>query len=390
MGALIIIVLSFIGFIVFEVFGVGKDAAKSSNSSSSSSSYFNTSKVNSLQIKAEKNKIEEWDVLQVFVKGTVKLPNYYSNVFAFRLNITDITDGDDFVICSLKEFQYDDAPIFLYVSKSIPVNFQNVEWKDWASVIAVPIDSLVFPYKGFRKLKFKIEILTAQNSSLQVVKEIEVVKNFTINNTGYKEKSENKIKYKKHLVELLLEVANIDGKIESTELRSIENSIANKLATNEEEKENLIKVYKEKKNKMQRYTGDGTTRINNICKKLLEVTEKSDINQVMEMVLDVVVGDGVLDKNEEEIIETISNKLKFDVDQFRKIKQRMIPVNILSDEQKSNNSLIIDPLWTIDEKKKYLRGEYKKWNSLTASNDKSTREQAKNMLILIATERSKL
>jgi hypothetical protein len=65
-------------------------------------------------------------------------------------------------------------------------------------------------------------------------------------------------------------------------------------------------------------------------------------------------------------------------------------VNLFDKEDQSKKLLNMEHLELIEDKKDYLRQQYKKWNPLTTSSDPDTRSQAEQMLKLIAIERAKL
>ncbi len=125
------------------------------------------------------------------------------------------------------------------------------------------------------------------------------------------------------------------------------------------------------------------------CNGLDDVATTAQKYDTLELCMKVVSADGTARESEFKIINDIAKSLEIDMDKFRSMIDKIIPVNIHEVEDAAR-LLGIPHGATTDQKKAHLRNEYKKWNPLVTHSDPKIREQAAKMLELIARERSKL
>lgn len=110
----------------------------------------------------------------------------------------------------------------------------------------------------------------------------------------------------------------------------------------------------------------------------------------MELIIKIAAVDKEYKKDEEELINSIANNLEIKMDTFRKLTDKHVAVKFYEDLNNVNDLLGLKDDMSDEEKKAHLRKEYRKWNQRVANSDPKVREQAGEMLKIIAEERSKL
>ena len=361
-----------------------KQTTSSSNRSQSSKSSGN------LQIDIMEGKIEDLKVWKVRIKGPIKFRYYSNNIVAIRVEMVDKSSGKEMpVVCQLEELSATDVPIFQYVTDPMVFDAQSIQWNAFTQIVAVPIDALVFPYKGNRNIVFRVTVLQATSSQLSTIRTLERSIRHEVTYVGYAEGEEKRKEFNELVVKTAVEIAYIDGNIAKEERSYLKDKVINKLSLDETEKKRLTTLLNKNLSTIEGLTTNPHTRIKKLTSNLLNAGDKKDISMAMEIFLNLVSADEQLDAEEEKIIQLIASQLNISDGEMKKLKSRFIPVK-LTQGKAVDTHLDLSSHKTADAKRKYLREEYKKWNALTTSSDSAVRTQAQSMLKLIAIERAKL
>lgn len=129
--------------------------------------------------------------------------------------------------------------------------------------------------------------------------------------------------------------------------------------------------------------------IKQVCKDLADNAPVSAKYDAMELCLRIVQVDGVGADDEMRFLMSVGRWLDLDYDKFREMRDKIIPSNI-------HETVDVDTLlglhagMTKDEKLKHLTREYRRWNQLTTHKDPHKREQAQEMLEIIAQKRNEV
>lgn len=121
------------------------------------------------------------------------------------------------------------------------------------------------------------------------------------------------------------------------------------------------------------------------------VEDESQKYDLFQLCLDVASADGVADKRELVILDKIANiYLKLNKEKSQAMIEKSLPINIHQDKSSNKESIIgITNDMTNDEKQTHIRKQYMKWNTRTTSDDQKVREQAEEMINIIAELRTK-
>jgi len=350
-----------------------------------------TARDNAFQARINLGKVESFDTFELELKGDIKLQQSLNNIIIFQVEMKDVTDGkNDYIVTHMESLSASDAPVFLYSSEPLFINSKIIPMDDWLKLLVIPVEGLVFPYKGIRKIKFTVKVLDYRNNQLNTV--ITTTKTIThqVAYVGYLEKGENQSKYEKIVIGLALEIAYADGTISDSEKAFIKEKVISRLNSDKDRQKELMEFLNKKLSDIMQYPGQPEDRIKKLSQELKKVADEQEISTAMEILLKLASVDSILDVAEDKAIHLIAKELNVSLEKLTDLMSKFVPVNLFDKEDQSKKLLNMEHLELIEDKKDYLRQQYKKWNPLTTSSDPDTRSQAEQMLKLIAIERAKL
>ncbi len=334
--------------------------------------------------------------IAVKLKGLFGHPNE-DNTKIF-LTIHDNTDyaDDEFgtpVLSAHPSFAEKDNRVFSLstVWKTSPDTY----FPDWYSLIYIPKDILLTPYKGKRKLKFNFtacdtsaEVKHAAHDDLAKIKyNASETYNFTAKEIGYLEEFKNRDKVEDLTINLAMNMAASDGHLDQKELDVIKNwakSLTLELDEDKasEKKKHFAKIIKEKYKEAK----SKKTSITKLVNEFNEKASKSQKYLAIELMLDVASSDSKLSKAEDQFINKIAKSININLQTFKEMKNRVIANvdKIEFAEKPSEASFGITEDMSKAEKMKLLRKEYTKWNGQTNHKDPKKKKRAKEMVKIIA------
>jgi tellurite resistance protein len=340
-----------------------------------------------LKITEKKERIEgvkeEINLFNVKVKGVI-YSNLDDNKIAYFLTMTDITEEEKPVLCTLESMQFFKG-IFGLQSDLFQIPYKISEVHDWISIFDIPIDVLVFPKKGNRRVKIELSIV---NSSEKVVNRSHKIIDFNNKKIGYEDAIEYAGKIKKYSVNFAMYAASIDGHITKDEASIIKKWIINKYSNNELKNNKIQEIISESLAEIKKMKN--ANYLSSIYDEINSIATNKDKFDMLELILSVTAGDSKFDKDEEKLLEDICNRLDIKREVYNKMASKIIPVNIRENLTNVNKMLGIKESMTKKEKNKVLKQKYREWSSRVNHKDKKIREQAENMLQIIAEEKKKI
>ena len=210
---------------------------------------------------------------------------------------------------------------------------------------------------------------------------------------GYIEAAEHRDEARALSVKIGIAIAMSDGRLDGNEGETIQAWIKNEISTyTEDKREELKKIYNEAMRKAYEAAKRGELSLSEITSRLNEIGEVSTKYETLELCFDVMAADGVADAAELKIIRGIADALNLDLDEIEKMKdQKIIGLDADLSRQASIEDIIgINPKWSDEQTKRYLRNEFQKWNDrLTTLSEGEERDNAQRMLDLISEARAK-
>ena len=328
-----------------------------------------------------------FEVFQISIVGLVSVP-YDNYPIRHSVSAVDVTDGESYpILCPLEALQSDGKPWFEFVSKQESMPYKVSRLARPITILAVPTDPLVFPYRGLRQIKFTVSILHGFRNTVICSSTCSIRHRAT--EIGYMEAVDNLLLASELAVKLAMAVSAVDGQADAKEGEVVREWIQAQIsaaADGDETKERLNDAAKEA---FATINSGRTLDIADICTKLKDVATSALKYDILELCIKVVGADDRAQASEFEIINKIAKLLEIDMDKYRSMVEKIIPIHIIEVED-AERLLAMPADATTEQKKEILRKEYRKWNSRITHSDPKIREQAEKMLEIIALERSKL
>ena len=387
----IIWVIIIIGIFLFNLFSESED---SSNEQSSSENAFTVDVKKKLPPPDSGLKIECYNVEMV---GMISHPT--DDQVKIILIIQDITDNKDesdagAPILSAHEAFAEQGSRVLSVQRlydSGPTHY----FRDWVLFIPVPVDFIIPPHKGKRKLKFLLCVADSntktnrggiddttklQHISTKII-------NFNFKEPGYMDELVNRDKVEDLTIKLGMCMAAADGHLDQKELNVIKGWVKNLTNLLEEDKAEERKKHFSKFVKSA-YTAakDKKISLSNLVKEFNDIASKSQKYTSMQLLLDISGADGTLSKEEDVFINKIAKTTGINLATFKEMKNKVIANvdNIDLSEKPSEESFGVTEDMDDTQKCKVLRKEFTKWNGQTNHNNIKKRKRAKEMVKIIA------
>ena len=266
---------------------------------------------------------------------------------------------------------------------------------DWTLFVPVPVDFIVPPHKGKRRIKFLLCVADTgttverggltDTSGLQHIS-TEVI-NFTFKEPGYMDELVNKEKVEDLTIKLGMCMAAADGHLDQKELNTIKTWAKNLTGLLDEDKALERNKYFSKFLKSSSIAAKtNKISLSNLVKDFNGVASKSQKYTAMQLLLDISGADGTLSKEEDVFINKIAKTTGINLSTFKEMKNKIIANvdNLDQSEKPSEESFGITEDMDDTEKMKILRKEYTKWNGQTNHKDVKKKKRAKEMVKIIA------
>ena len=337
------------------------------------------------------------DCYNVELKGMISHPT--DDQVKIILLVQDVTDNDNesdagTPVVSAHEAFAEKGSRVLGVERIYNSSSRSY-FPDWTLFVPVPVDFIVPPHKGKRRIKFLLCVADTgttverggltDTSGLQHIS-TEVI-NFTFNEPGYMDELVNKEKVEDLTIKLGMCMAAADGHLDQKELNIIKTWAKNLTSLLDEDKavernKHFSKFLKSssiaaKTNKIS---------LSNLVKDFNGVASKSQKYTAMQLLLDISGADGTLSKEEDVFINKIAKTTGINLSTFKEMKNKIIANvdNLDSSEKPSEESFGLTEDMDDVEKMKILRKEYTKWNGQTNHKDVKKKKRAKEMVKIIA------
>ena len=315
------------------------------------------------------------------------------------LIIQDITDNKDendsgAPILSAHEVFAEEGSRVLSVQRlydSGPTHY----FSDWVSFIPIPVDFIIPPHKGKRKLKFLLCVADSNtktdrggiDDSTKLQHISKKIINFSFKEPGYMDELVNKDKVEDLTIKLGMCMAAVDGHLDQKELNVIKGWVKNLTNLLEEDKAEERKKYFSKFVKSAYAAAkDKKVSLSNLVKEFNDIASKSQKYTAMQLLLDISGADGTLSKEEDVFINKIAKTTGINLATFKEMKNKVIANvdNIDLSEKPSEESFGVTEDMDDKQKCKVLRKEFTKWNGQTNHNNIKKRKRAKEMVKIIA------
>lgn len=322
----------------------------------------------------------------------------------FITSVFDDVDGElEPVISVIDQFQEEESVAYQHTS-NIGVVEPDSGFIKWVRVGVVIPDILSPAYGGTRTLKVIVRMVDLNNlppinkgfgtrghEGLLWTKTVEFTHYFS--EKGYLEASVNRDEATGLSLKIGMAVAMADGSLDDEEGVILQQWIVKSIAPySDERREYLKNLYNGILKESYDEALTGGLKLSSLTSRLNEIGEKSTKYETLELCFEVMAADGVADTNEMKIIQVVAESLELDLEEVAALRdQAIMGLNANVSDQASVESILgIDPNWSSEQTRKFLRTEFQKWNNrLNTLSDEQERDNAQNMLNLIADARKK-
>ncbi len=397
----ILLIIGVIWFIRWVLMQLGSDESSSAYRESSGSSNYNTSNQtnsntssydDSFQVFAsigEKRFGEDdYDVIFVRVKG--RLNNFATKRIKTLVLLSDTSKERLPILSTLDIFQVGDSGAFGYQTDIQELPYTDAVFSKKHEILSIPIEALIFPKKGKRKIEVKV-IVADEFNNVQVGATTEVY--YQNHNKGYIDLSEDRDTSDELIIRLAVLVAGADDAISKPEVDEIQEY---KRMISYDSDGELDDARMDKLDAIIRDTVISMTtksieeNLEKTCKKLKSINDLDVLYEAVSLLLRIAAVDGEFDKKEHDFIKKIAEKVGLEDKLYQKLVDKHIALSGVNIRVENASLIGVDDGMSDDEKRKKLREEYKKWSQRVTHNDENIRKQASEMLEKIALERAKL
>jgi len=353
-----------------------------------------------VQLTKQKRDDTIFDAFTIQIVGSIR-PASDNDYATVQILISDVTDGSDktkpvhslFTVHSSSmnneqsTMNFGAWPVFCYRADLGRLPNRVTTLSDWTTVAHLNLDWLIFAHKGKRTLQFSTSVLSGQSG--QELAYAECVFAYENPALGYVDLQENLHRTKSLAVALAFAVSAADNKLYHTEVQLIKNwAIANLLQNSELRTQNS-KLEAALDHAVRFFQKGNQLDIYKVCKEVVEIAAVCDRYDILDLCLQVARAKGTVAAEELTALKYIASWLEVDMDRFRAMMEKRLPVNI---HQVKDAKVVLGLTYDMSKEKtrRQLNTQYRQWNSRVTNADPEIQAQADQMLKLIAETRSQL
>ncbi len=343
-----------------------------------------------------------YEAIEVQARGTIPVPCDNCPV-QFTIHAFDGLDEEIRpVLSSFEGLQEQDTIAFEWRSDAIALPLYNGLGK-WTTMFSIPVEVLVFPRRGNRKLSVQFCVIAADapphfqlgftdgetGQIYAVAQSSQIFENIA---EGYEEREKKRRKVHGLIAEMGLHMAAVDGQLDESEAQIVKDWL--KRIVNSEHESNREEVKKEllgKTREAYQRAAKGASDLDMIVVEINEIATQQEKYEALELCMDVMAADENADAVEIKELDRIAKALKVDPKTFRNLREQRFAkmTNIHEVSDNLDTMLGITREMTPEQIKGHLSAEYRKWNSRVSHSDEKIRKRASEMLLMIGEARKK-
>ena len=334
------------------------------------------------------------------------IPLLYASHLKTIVSVRDVTDyskkeikegkGDP-VLCLYEKCQTDQM---LYQQEQIIGSISEGDgWPDWVQVAVIPLQFLVTPKKGRRKLRVILFISDTDDkgthwaSALNSEFDDNLYFTHEHKGKGYTEIDEDVEESNDLTIKIAVAIAMSEGKLDDAEGVVIKNWIKKTIDVyDDEERNNLKKKFNESFKDSYSKAKEGKLELGKLIRRFEEIADENAKYKCLDLGYAVMAADGIAAPEELEMLDQIASSLKLNNEELNKIRDtNLANLNTKKMDTDSLEALLnIDTNQSKSEIRSHLRKEFKKWNSrINTLESEQEKKKAQEMINLIGTARKK-
>lgn len=345
------------------------------------------------------------NLLAVEICGLIKPPADTKHM-ELRIEFTDITEsdkpsdteknrGERPVYAAVKNYQAENlnrptlfnkcGQCFVYFAELGKVPGADINLPNWTPIASIETDWLIFPRRGNRKLRLDATVVSKETG-----KEIICSKSaFEYENSklGYFDMHEGISRAKTLAVALAFTVCTPEKDIDNEEIQVIREWAEKNVDTGGNTQKGTRKLKKALDQTIDFFRAGNQVDTSRICHEIRETTPPALHYEILELCMKVARAGGKVAQNRMSLLDKLAEWLNVDNDKYYSLREKIIPVNMI-DCDDARTILGVTSDMDKDQAQKRLNEEYKKWSARVTSSDPAVKNQADQMLTIIAEARS--
>lgn len=340
-----------------------------------------------LCLRASRIKQKEFDAIQVDVKGVIAIPK--TTTVEFILLARDCSGNRDFEegdpVLTSDDRRCSLGNRILSPKQAISVPNKVLKYSEWTTKFTIPIDCLLFPYKGAADIEL---VLVVRDKKEKIYAAASTKINVFTDKFGYMEHENFLCEADKMALQIVCTIVFVNsGFFTLDTTRVIKDWIKERQDLQGDSVES--KEYRRKLSTLFQNIKNSTSApsVSKITFQARELSEMSacalaDKYAFMEFFLKVVASFESITDDDIKLLDLIASEMSLDNEEYQKEKQKYLPIHEIDDADPFQ-ILGITPSMSNTEKKKKLRELFAKWNALATHKDPEIRKKAEKMLSII-------
>lgn len=334
------------------------------------------------------NDESQTETFAVKIRGSIQTPELTDHAMV-NIRINDVTDNEEKPFAArtaLKQFRLENSNIFSFTSDIGKLPSKVVQLEDFTEIACINTDWPLLPRKGFRNIEFIISVMTNGNTH-QAAFSTYTFEHYN-QNFGYLDMIENAQRAKALAVMLAFAVASADDRITDAQIVMIEDWIKNNIPISaaNANRNALDKAFKRTINLIKKGKKIDAQKV---AFQISEISPLALRYDIMQFCIFIAAADSVITSQKLMMLNFISENLSLDNAAFLDMRDKVLPPHIYKIDN-AHAVLGIAGNMDFDQQKSLLNQQYKKWNARVTSSNPDIREQANNILSVIADMRSAL
>jgi hypothetical protein len=326
------------------------------------------------------------DILAVEVCGSIHTDSDTQQALV-RIMLTDVTDGIESplpVRSRFKRWHDKDSGCFVLTAELGKIPKQDMVLQDWMTVGEIEPPWLIFARRGARILRLNVSIVSRQSG--QELGSAGCTISYENTCAGYLELPENIERAKTLAVSLAFAVSAADKKLYDCEVEVIKDWARTNIEAAEVSDWAKRKLEKALDKTIEFFCRGKQLDTYKVCGEIVQIVPVAERYDILELCLRVAGANGTASADEVEMITKLAESLAVDMERFRAMMEKALPVG-MHEAEDAEAILGITPQMDEEQKRQHLNAEYRKWNARVTSSDTEIRSQADQMLKLIAEAR---
>jgi hypothetical protein len=332
---------------------------------------------------------DSWrSTLIIEVCGTIEAPDDEDHEVGVQITLNDATDASAPPLPVLERPKHGPLQGSSYYS------YQNTMGKlcrrttileDWTTVAQISPSGFVLPRCGSRLLQSDVAIIVRETGERLALARCTVV--FENTEIGYLDIENNIQRAKTLAVGLAFSVAAADNELPDSEVLVIHGWVRTNFGSMQASAAARLELDRALQKTAAFFRKGGRLNVQDICREIVEVAPMVGRIEIMDLCLRVAGAKGQVTPAEVMLLKDLAGGLAIDRARLRAMVEKALPVHMHA-SQDSEIILGVTEDMSKDQARLQLNREYAKWSSRVISTDPSIRNQADQMLNLIANART--